>query len=160
MPIFPFLCLKFVNYQHGWEKATSKVTKSRLFCSTVAWGRLDRVLLALPILGETPHRTCCIGEHGGSTLGTWGPGVTGIQAASKGDSAECLLESKAADFSTQWSWLLHCQADRYHMLQRASKPVLHSISQALLPATGHHSQGSLQRFLVRPANFSLCHAFA
>ena len=75
MPISPLLCLKFVNCQHCWQKATN----SRLFCPTVAWGRLARVLLALPLLGETPPRTWCSGEHGESTPGTWEPGVEGVK---------------------------------------------------------------------------------
>ena len=43
-PIPPLPCWKSVNCQHCWQKATS----SRLLCSTVLRGRLDRVLLALP----------------------------------------------------------------------------------------------------------------
>jgi len=34
------------------------------------------------------------------------------------------------------------------------------LSQVLLLATGFHSKGSLLRFLVSLATFSLCHAFA
>ena len=43
MPISPLLCLKFENCQYCWQKATN----SRLFSSTVAWGRLARVLHCL-----------------------------------------------------------------------------------------------------------------
>ena len=74
MPISPLLCLKFVP-EVRWQKATN----SRLFCSTVAWGRLARVLLALPLLGEMPACTWCSGEHGESTPGTWEPGVEGVK---------------------------------------------------------------------------------
>jgi len=89
MPISPLSCLKLVNCQHCWQKATN----SRLFCSTVAWGRLARVLLALPLLGETPLCTCGNGEHAESTPGTWGPGVEpGWACKGKGG----LVEGKAA----------------------------------------------------------------
>ena len=38
------LCLKFVKFQHPWQKVSS----SPRFCSTVSCGKLARVLLALP----------------------------------------------------------------------------------------------------------------
>jgi len=56
-------------------------------------------LLALPLLGETPPRTWCSGEHGEFTPGTWEPRVEGVKGARKG--AEGLVEGKAADVSTQ-----------------------------------------------------------
>jgi len=63
------------------------------------------VLLALPLLGETPPRTWFSGEHGESTPGTWEPGVEGVKGACKGE--EGLMEGKAADVSTERSLLLH-----------------------------------------------------
>ena len=78
MPISPFLCLKFVECQHCWQKATN----SRLFYSTVAWGRLACVLLALG--DATMACTCCIGEYGESTPGTWEPRVEDMKQRAKG----------------------------------------------------------------------------
>jgi len=62
-------------------------------------------LLALPLLGETPPCTWCIGEHDESTPGTWEPGVEGVKGACKGE--ERIVEGKAADVNTQRSLLLH-----------------------------------------------------
>ena len=62
-------------------------------------------LLALPLLGETPPRTWCSGEHGEFTPGTWEPRVEGAKGACKGE--EGLVEGKAADVKTQRSLLLH-----------------------------------------------------
>jgi len=49
--------------------------------------------------------TCCIGEYGESTPGTWEPGVEDMKGACKGKGG--LVEGKAADVSTQRSLLLH-----------------------------------------------------
>jgi len=118
MPISPLLCLKFVNCQHCWQKATN----FRLFCSTVAWGRIARVLLVLPLLGMTPSHTCCIDEHGGP--GTWLPA---------GDSkcSHHSLHLRQLSFACSW-WglrLLHCLGQhrlRCHLRPaQASPPLLH-----------------------------------
>jgi len=118
MPISPLLCLKFVNCQHCWQKATI----SRLFCSTVAWGRLARVLLALPLLGEMPPCTWCSGEHGESTHGTWEPGVKGVKGACKGEKG--LVEGKADRMGGNSK----CQYVHPHRWTHESHAPLHSHS--------------------------------
>jgi len=59
----------------------------------------------LLLLGETPPRTWCSGEHGESAPCTWEPGVERVKGACKGE--EGLVVGKAADFNTQRSLLLH-----------------------------------------------------
>jgi len=151
MPISPLLCLKFVNYQHCWQKAN----KFRLFGSTAVWGWLARVLLAvaLPLLGETSPLTCCIGEHGGSKSGPWGPGTDGMKGECK--RAEGLVEGAAADVSTAAHRGVCFYTERCHVLQGARNLVLDrsfSIylfvnSQALPQATSPCSDGSLRRLI-------------
>jgi len=104
-----------LNCQHCWQK----VTNSRLFCLTVAWGRLACVLLALPLLGETTPCIWCSGEYGESTTGTWEPGVKGMKGACKGENLKGRMQGKAADVSTRRSLLLHWSLPLFYKGEQA-----------------------------------------
>jgi len=110
------ICLKFVNCQHCWQKAID----SRLFCSTVAWGRPFGLLLALPLLVKTPPRICCISEHGGSTPGTEGTGADTMELQYI-QGVVVLERPRSHDMASDWLQGTRC-GNRHSAIELTSIP--------------------------------------